>query len=58
MASTANFLIKNNIIPPLIIVGVHTDSHRTRDLTPALRNSEMDPNAWYANKIQAVQISC
>lgn len=50
MASTANFLIKNNIIPPLIIVGVHMDSHRTRDLTPALRNSEMDPNAWYAKQ--------
>lgn len=50
MASTANFLIKNNIIPPLIIVGVHTSSHRTRDLTPNLNDSELDPNAWYAKQ--------
>lgn len=50
MASTANFLIKNNIIPPLIVVGVDTSSHRTRDLTPALNESEVDPNAWYAKQ--------
>ena len=50
MVSTVNFLSKNSLIPPLIVVGIDTSPSRTRDLTPSISNAELAKPSWYSKQ--------
>jgi predicted alpha/beta superfamily hydrolase len=50
MASTVHFLTKNNVIPPVIVVGIVSGSTRTRDLTPNLSKEEQEKKSWYSEQ--------
>ena len=47
MVSTVNFLVKSDIIPPLILIGIQTSSNRTRDLTPRVFNEVDKKHPWF-----------
>ena len=42
MASTVQFLAENDVIPPMIIVGIVTSENRTRDLTPRISKEALE----------------
>ncbi|MGB0938368.1 MAG: alpha/beta hydrolase-fold protein [Colwellia sp.] len=47
MVSSVNFLVKSNIIPPMIIVGIDTSANRVRDLTPEVFDEEEKSHPWF-----------
>lgn len=47
MVSTVNFLVKSNIIPPIILVGIENSSQRIRDLTPEVFDKEEKNHPWF-----------
>ncbi|CAM3647380.1 alpha/beta hydrolase-fold protein [Pseudoalteromonas maricaloris] len=50
MASTVHFLTENNVIPPVIVVGIVSGSTRTRDLTPNLSEEGQAKKSWYSEQ--------
>jgi predicted alpha/beta superfamily hydrolase len=50
MTSTAHFLAENDVIPPMIIVGIVTTANRTRDLTPSISKEALAKPSWYSNQ--------
>jgi len=50
MASTVQFLAENDVIPPMIIVGIVTSENRTRDLTPRLSKEALEKPSWYSDQ--------
>ena len=50
MASTVHFLTRSDLIPPMIVVGIDSGKHRTRDLTPQLSAQTLNTSKRYSSE--------